>query len=143
MLGLNATVVTDRREIAAEDFFDGLFTTTLEDGEMITAVRFPIPEKAGYAKFRHPASRFALVGVMVAKTPGGVRVAVTGASQSGVFRSTVLEDALNKNFSAAHLRDITIPEDDLMTDMHGAADYRAHLIGVMTARAVQTANGKA
>jgi len=142
VLGLGATVVTDRREIAADEFFDGMFTTVLEEGELITAVKFPVPEKAGYAKFKHPASRFALVGVFVAKTKAGVRVAVTGAGQGGVFRPAVLEDALNKDFSAGHLRDIDIPEDDLMTDMHGAADYRAHLIGVMTARAVKQANGQ-
>ncbi|MEK9673557.1 MAG: xanthine dehydrogenase family protein subunit M [Rhodospirillaceae bacterium] len=143
VLALNATVITDRREIAAEDFFAGLFSTSLDEGEMITAMKFPIPEKSGYAKFPNPASRYALVGVFVAKGKNGARVAVTGAGQDGVFRSAVLEDALNKDFSAAHLRDIDIPEDDLMTDMHAAADYRAHLIGVMCARAVAQANGKA
>jgi carbon-monoxide dehydrogenase medium subunit len=141
VMGLNATMITDRREIAAEDYFDGMFATNLEPGEIIKAVKFPVPEKAGYAKFPNPASRYALVGVFVAKTASGVRVAVTGAGQDGVFRATELEDALNKEFRAAHLRDVTIPEDDLMTDMHAAADYRAHLIGVMAARAVAMANG--
>lgn len=141
VLALGATVITDQREIAAEDYFDGMFATNLDMGELIKAVKFPVPEKAGYAKFPNPASRYALVGVFVAKTADGARVAVTGAGQDGVFRSTVLEDALNRDFSAAHLRDITIPEDDLMTDMHAAADYRAHLIGVMAARAVKMANG--
>lgn len=142
VLGLGATVVTDRRELAAEDYFDGMFATNLEPGEIIKAVRFPVPEKAGYAKFPNPASRYALVGVFVAKTASGVRVAVTGAGQDGVFRVSVLEEALDRDFKAAHLRDITIPEDNLMTDMHAAADYRAHLIGVMAARAVAMANGQ-
>ncbi|PIW26638.1 MAG: carbon monoxide dehydrogenase [Rhodospirillales bacterium CG15_BIG_FIL_POST_REV_8_21_14_020_66_15] len=142
VLGLNATVVTDRRELAAGGYFDGMFATSLEPGEIITAVKFPVPEKAGYAKFPNPASRYALVGVFVAKTASGVRVAATGAGQDGVFRVTVLEDALNDDFRAAPLRDVTIPEDNLMTDMHADAAYRAHLIGVMTARAVARANGR-
>lgn len=139
VLALNATVVTDRREIAAADFFDGLFATNLEDSEIITAVRFPVPDMAGYAKFPNPASRYALVGVFVAKSGGGVRVAVTGAGQEGVFRVQEMEAALAAGFSPDALDGVTVPADDLMTDMHAAADYRAHLITVMAKRAVSMA----
>lgn len=138
-LASGATVVTSNREIAADDFFDGLFTTALEEGEIITAVRFPIPEKAAYIKFEQPASRFALVGVFVAKFADGVRVAVTGASEDGVFRWTEAEAALSGDFSAAALEGLAVPADGLMNDLHGSASYRAHLIGVLTKRAVSQA----
>jgi len=140
VLALNATVKTNKRSIAAADFFKGLFSTALEDGEIITAVTFPIPAKAGYAKFRHPASRFALTGVFVAQTRNGeVRVAATGASQNGVMRVPVIEQALKANWSAAALDGVTIAADGLMSDLHGAADYRANLIKVMAQRAVTDA----
>jgi aerobic carbon-monoxide dehydrogenase medium subunit len=137
LLALGATVKTNKRSISADDFFKGLFTTALADGEIITAVSFPIPAKAGYAKFPHPASRFALTGVFVAKTKGGdVRVAVTGASQSGVMRVAAMESALKANWSAGALDNITIPAAGLLADIHGSSDYRANLIKVMAQRAV-------
>ncbi|MCO5130824.1 MAG: xanthine dehydrogenase family protein subunit M [Xanthobacteraceae bacterium] len=140
VLALNATVTTNKRSIAAEDFFQGLFSTALEDGEIITAVSFPIPAKAGYAKFRHPASRFALTGVFVAQTKSGeVRVAATGASQNGVMRVPAIEQALKANWSAAALDGVTISADGMMADLHGAADYRANLVKVMAQRAVKDA----
>lgn len=138
-LASNATIVTNNREIAADDYFQGMFTTALEEGEIITEVKFPIPEKANYQKFLQPASRFALVGVFVAKHADGVRVAVTGASNEGVHRWTAAEDALNGNFSASALSDLTVPDDDLITDLHGSAAYRAHLVKVLTGRAVDAA----
>ena len=137
VLGLGATVVTNKREIAADSFFKGLFETALENGEIITAVRFPIPEKAGYAKFAQPASRFCIVGVMAAKTKSGVRVAITGAGPA-VFRSADAEKALGANFAAG----TALPAakaSGLNSDLHASADYRAHLIGVMTKRAVAAA----
>lgn len=140
VLGLGATIKTDRRTIAADDYFQGLFTTALADGEIITHITFPVPERAGYVKFPHPASRYCLVGVMVAKTAGGVRVAVTGAGQEGVFRVPDMETALNASFTASVLNGIAVPADNLMTDMHAAADYRAHLIGVLARRAVAKAS---
>jgi len=137
VLALNATVKTNKRSIAADDFFKGLFSTALEDGEIITAVSFPVPAKAGYAKFRHPASRFALTGVFVAKDKAGnVRVAATGASASGVMRVPSIEQALKANWSASAIDGIKISADGLMADIHGAADYRANLIKVMAQRAV-------
>jgi carbon-monoxide dehydrogenase medium subunit len=140
VLALGATIRTNQRSIAADDFFTGLFATALEDGEIITAVSFPIPAKAGYAKFPHPASRFALTGAFVAKTKtGDVRVAVTGASQSGVMRAAAIESALKANWSASALDAVTIPADGLISDIHGAADYRANLIKVMAQRAVTAA----
>jgi carbon-monoxide dehydrogenase medium subunit len=140
LLALGATVKTNKRSISADDFFKGLFTTALADGEIITAVSFPIPAKAGYAKFPHPASRFALTGVFVAKTRGGdVRVAVTGASQSGVMRAAAMESALKANWSAGALDTIQIPAAGLLADIHGSADYRANLIKVMAQRAVSAA----
>jgi carbon-monoxide dehydrogenase medium subunit len=140
VLALGATISTNQRSIAADDFFTGLFATALEDGEIITAVSFPIPAKAGYAKFPHPASRFALTGAFVAKTKtGDVRVAVTGASQSGVMRAAAIESALKANWSASALDAVTIPADGLISDIHGAADYRANLIKVMAQRAVTAA----
>jgi carbon-monoxide dehydrogenase medium subunit len=135
VLGLGATVVTNRREIAADDFFLGLFETALEPGEIITAVRFPIPEAAGYCKFPQPASRFALAGVFVAKSAGGVRVAVTGAGPS-VFRLSDAEAALGKNFDAAALDAITVRADGLNSDIHASAEYRASCVGVIARRAV-------
>ncbi|MCP5149551.1 MAG: xanthine dehydrogenase family protein subunit M [Ectothiorhodospiraceae bacterium] len=138
VVGLGATVHTNQREIAGDDFFTGMFDTALEDGEIITAVSFPVPEKAAYVKFPNPASRYAVVGVMVARTGGGVRVAVTGAGPS-VFRVPAMEAALAKSFSAAALDGITVAADDLNTDIHASAEYRAHLVGVMAARAVAAA----
>ncbi len=140
VLALGASLRTNKRSIAADDFFKGLFSTALEDGEIITAVSFPIPAKAGYAKFPHPASRFALTGVFVAKTKAGdVRVAVTGASQSGVMRASAIESALQANWSASALDAVTISAGGLISDIHGAADYRANLIKVMARRAVTAA----
>jgi carbon-monoxide dehydrogenase medium subunit len=139
-LGSGATIVTNTREIAADDYFQGMFETALNEGEIVTAVSFPVPEKARYEKFVQPASRFALVGVFVAKYADGVRVAVTGASNEGVHRWTAAEEALSANFSADALADLTVPADDLISDLHGTADYRAHLIKVMTGRAVAKAS---
>jgi carbon-monoxide dehydrogenase medium subunit len=136
VLAMGATIKTDRRSIAAEDFFDGMFTTTLQPGELITAVEFPIPAKSAYAKFRNPASRYAMVGVFVAKGPKGVRVAVTGASQSGVFRHTAAETALTANWSPDALKNLTTPAEGLNSDIHASAEYRAHLVTVMARRAV-------
>ncbi|MDX2157862.1 MAG: xanthine dehydrogenase family protein subunit M [Hyphomicrobiaceae bacterium] len=141
VLGLAAVVRTTKREIAADDFFRGLFTTALDEGEIITAIDFPMPERAGYVKFPNPASRYCLVGVMVAKGPAGVRVAVTGAGQDGVFRAEALETALTTSFAAETLADIAIPHHGLMTDIHAGAAYRAHLIGVLARRAVAKAIG--
>ena len=140
LVGLGARVKTDKREIAADDFFTDLFETALDEGEIVTAVSFPIPEKAGYAKFPNPASRYAIVGVMVANGPAGLRVAVTGAGPS-VFRVKAMEDALAASFSASALDGIAVPADDLNGDLHASADYRAHLIGVMARRAVEAAGG--
>ena len=140
VLALNATVKTNKRTIAADEFFKGLFSTALADGEIITAVSFPVMAKAGYAKFPHPASRFALTGVFVAKTPGGdVRVAATGASQSGVMRLGGIEAALKANWSPSALDNVKISADGLLSDIHGTADYRANLVKVMAQRAVAAA----
>ena len=140
MLALGATVKTNKRSIAADDFFKGLFTTALADGEIITAVSFPIPAKAGYSKMRHPASRFALTGVFVAKTKSGdVRAAATGASQNGVMRVSAIEAALKANWSAGALDSVKISTDGLLTDIHGSSAYRANLIKVMAQRAVAAA----
>ena len=135
VLGLGATVVTDRREIAADDFFQGMYTTALGSGELITAVRFPVPRKAAYLKFKQPASRFALVGVFVAQTDSGVRVAITGAGLS-VFRHAGLEAALNQSFTPASAAAVKIDASDLNADIHASAAYRANLISVQTQRAV-------
>ena len=140
LLALGGTIVTDRRRIAADDFFQGMFTTALEQGEIITAVEFPAPEKSGYEKFRNPASRYAIVGVYVAKTPGGVRVAVTGAGQNGVFRHTAMEQALTANFSPDAIAKIVTPADGMNGDIHASAEYRAHLVGVIARRAVAKAH---
>lgn len=138
-LALGATIKTDRRSIKADDFFTGMFATALEQGELITAVEFPVPAKAAYEKFRNPASRYAIVGVFVAQTPSGVRVAVTGAGQGGVFRHAEMEKALSANFSAAAIKGIKTPPDDLNGDIHASSEYRAHLVGVIAGRAVAKA----
>jgi len=138
-LGLAATIRTNQREIAAEDFFVDLFETALEPAEIITSVSFPVPQKAGYAKFRNPASRYAMVGVFVALTEAGPRVAVTGAGPC-VFRVPEMEQALIRDFSAKALEGITIPADGLNSDIHASAEYRAHLVGVMARRATDEAN---
>ncbi|MGD9803207.1 MAG: xanthine dehydrogenase family protein subunit M [Hyphomicrobiaceae bacterium] len=135
VLGLGATIVTDRREIAGDDYFQGLFTTALEEGEMITRIVYPVPEWAGYVKMPNPASRYCLVGVMVSKGPAGVRVAVTGAGQDGVFRVPDMETRLEASFAPDALAGVKVPADGLMSDMHAGADYRAHLIGVIARRA--------
>lgn len=140
VLALDATIKTNKREIKAADFFQGLFTTALESGEIITAVSFPIPAKAAYSKFRHPASRFALTGVFVAKTKSGeVRVAATGASSTGVIRVPAIEQALSANWSASALDNVTIAADGMMADIHGTSAYRANLVKVMAQRAVAEA----
>lgn len=139
VVGLGATVRTSKnRSIAADDFFTGMFETALEPDEIVTAVHFPKPEKAAYAKFPNPASRYAIVGVFVAKTAGGVRVAVTGASPC-VFRATALEQALAASWSAAAIDGVTIDASNLNSDIHAQADYRAHLIKVMAKRAIEAA----
>lgn len=135
LLGLGATVKTSKREIAADDFFVDLFETALDDGEVITYVSFPVPDAAAYEKFENPASRFALVGVMVARTGNDVRVAVTGAGPC-VFRAAEMEQALTADFSPGALDGIAIAADDLNTDIHASAEYRAHLIGVLARRCV-------
>ncbi|PJI93143.1 carbon-monoxide dehydrogenase medium subunit [Yoonia maricola] len=137
-LGSGATIITDRREIAADDFFTDLFETALDEGEIITAVNFPIPDAANYQKFDQPASRFALVGVFVARFGDAVRVAVTGASNGGVFRWSVAEEALSADFSASAVEGLAVNAGDMISDLHGSAAYRAHLIGVLTRRAVQS-----
>src|SRR5438270_12817385 len=140
LLALGATVKTNKRSIAADDFFQGLFTTALEDGEIITAVSFPVPAKAGYEKMRHPASRFALTGVFVAQTKSGeIRVAATGASQSGVMRVAAIETALKANWSPSAIDGVSISASNLLVDIHGTAEYRANLIKVMAQRAVAAA----
>jgi len=136
LLALGATVHTNRREIAAGDFFTGLFSTALDDGELVVRVSFPVPEKAAYVKFHQPASLYALVGVFVAKTSSGARVAVTGAGADGVFLQEDLGRALDGDFSAGALGGAKVPADGLMGDLHGTPEYRAHLISTLTARAV-------
>ncbi len=138
-LGTGATIVTNTRQIAADDYFQGMFTTALEEGEIITAIRLPIAKRAAYAKFVQPASRFALTAVFVAQYADGVRVAVTGASESGVFRWTDAENALSANFSVDALSGLSCPAEGMIADLHGTAAYRAHLVGVMTKRAVAAA----
>ena len=138
VLGLGATVHTERRDLGADDFFKGLYETALQPGELITAVSFPTPQRAAYVKFKQPASRFALVGVFVSQGPQGVRVAVTGAGPC-VFRVGSFEAALAKDWSAQAIESIAMPADDLNTDLHASAAYRAHLVGVLTRRAVAQA----
>ena len=139
VLALGATINTNKREIAAEDFFKGLFTTALQDGEIITRISFPVPTKFGYEKFRNPASRYALVGVGVAQTGSGVRVAVTGAGKDGAFRHKAAEAALAKGWSAQALNGLATDVNLMMSDIHADAAYRAHLVGVMARRAVAKA----
>ncbi len=136
VLASNATIVTNTREIAADDFFEGMFATALNEGEIVTEVKFPVPEKAHYEKFIQPASRFPLVAVFVAKFADGVRVAVTGASETGVFRWTEAERALSADFGADAISGLKVDGGGMISDLHGSGDYRAHLVGVMTKRAV-------
>ena len=138
VLALGATVHTTSRSIAADDFFTGLYGTALEPGELITSVSFPVAQRAAYVKFKQPASRFALVGVMVAHGPSGVRVAVTGAKDC-VFREPALEAALNREFSAQAAKACRVAEAELLSDLHASAAYRAAMIPVMAARAVERA----
>jgi aerobic carbon-monoxide dehydrogenase medium subunit len=139
VLGLDATIVTNKRKIASGEFFKGMYETALAADEIITAVLFPLPKKAAYAKFPNPASRFALVGVFVAHlADGGVRVAVTGAAPS-VFRASAIEDALAKSFTADAARRVKVAANGLNSDLHGSAEYRAHLIPVLAGRAVAAA----
>jgi carbon-monoxide dehydrogenase medium subunit len=138
VVGLGATVVTNKRQIAADDFFTGMFETALDAGEIITAVSFPKPQAAGYSKFPNPASRYAVVGVMAAKTANGVRVAVTGAGPS-VFRVPDMEKALESNWSPDAVAGISVSADGLNSDIHASAEYRAHLVTVMAKRAVAAA----
>lgn len=141
VLGLGATILTDSRSIGADDFFDGLFTTALEEGEIIRAVSFPVPERAAYEKFPHPASRFALVGVMVSKG-ASVRVAATGAGEGGVFRVPAFEAPLEKDFSVRAIEGLAVAADDMIADIHAPAAYRAQLVGVLARRAVAAAAAK-
>jgi carbon-monoxide dehydrogenase medium subunit len=138
-LGLGATIITNKRRIVADEFFTGMFSTALEPTEIITKVSFPIPKKAAYQKFRNQASRYALVGVFVGKRSSEIRVAVTGAGANGVFRVPSFEEALKKRFSPKSLEGLTIPADGLNSDIHGSAEYRAHLVGVLARRAVAEA----
>ena len=139
VLATGATIKTNKRSIKADDFFTGMFSTALEQGEVITAVEFPVPEKAAYEKFPNPASRYAMVGVFVAKTGNNVRVAVTGAGQGGVYRHTDMEKALSAKFSADAVAGISTPVGNMNGDIHASPEYRAHLVGVMAKRAVAKA----
>ncbi|HMN77646.1 MAG TPA: FAD binding domain-containing protein [Burkholderiaceae bacterium] len=138
VVGLGATVNTNKRAIAADAFFTGLYETALQPGELITSVSFPVPQKAAYVKYKQPASRFALVGVFVSQSAGGVRVSVTGA-RSSVFRATQIEDALKAGFTAAAAKAVKMPEADINSDLHASAAYRAAMISVMASRAVEKA----
>jgi len=138
-LALGATIITNKRRIAADDFFTGMFSTALEDDEIITKIQFPVPRKAAYEKFKHPASGFALVGVFVAKRGSENRVAVTGAGANGVFRVKSFEEALKKRFAAKSLDGLSIPATGMNSDIHASAEYRAHLVGVLARRAVAKA----
>lgn len=135
-LGSGATIVTNNREIAADDYFMGMFETALEEDEIVTEVKFPVPDAARYEKFIQPASRFPLVAAFVARFSDGVRVAITGASENGVFRWTEAEEALNGNFAADAVKGLSVSADGMIGDLHGSSAYRAHLVGVMTQRAV-------
>lgn len=139
VLGSGATIVTNAREIAADDFFQGMFTTALEPGEIITEVILPVPERANYQKFVQPASRFALTGVFVAQFAGGVRVAVTGASNDGVFRWAEAEEALSADFRPEAVAGLALDPDGMIGDLHGTPAYRANLVQVLTRRAVAAA----
>jgi carbon-monoxide dehydrogenase medium subunit len=138
-LGLGASIITNKRRIAADEYFKGLFETALEQDEIITRVQFPKVNKAGYVKFANPASRYALVGVFVSKRGSEIRVAVTGAGANGVFRVPSFEEALRRRFGAKSLEGMTVPADGMASDIHGSAEYRAHLIGVLARRAVAAA----
>jgi carbon-monoxide dehydrogenase medium subunit len=138
-LGLGATIITNKRRIAADEFFKGLFETALEADEIITKIQFPKVNKAAYVKFPNPASRYALVGVFVSKRGSDIRVAVTGAGGNGVFRVTAFEEALKKRFGVKSLEGLTVPADGMGGDIHGSAEYRAHLVGVLARRAVAAA----
>ena len=142
VLALNAKVITNKREIAADDYFQGMFTTALEPGELIVKIAFPLPKKAGYAKFPHPASGYAMAGVFIADTGTGVRVAVTGAGASGVFRWKDAEQALAKGISAAAIDKLKLSADDINEDIHGSREYRAQLVKVMAGRAAAAIAGK-
>src|SRR5664279_5462651 len=139
VLGLGATIITNKRRIAADDYFKGMFDTALEADEIITKVQFPIAKKAAYEKFKHPASGFALVGVFVSKRGSDIRVAVTGAGSNGVFRVPSFEEALKKRFSPKSIEGMTIPADGMNADIHGSAEYRAHLVAVLARRALAKA----
>lgn len=141
VLGLGAIIVTQKRRIAADDFFRGMYETALEPGEIVTSIAFPIPKRAGYVKFPNPASRYAIVGVFVSEGAGGVRVAVTGAGP-GVFRSKAMEQALAANFAPAAIAAVSISPNDLNGDMHASAEYRAHLVTVVAKRAIEQALGR-
>ncbi len=138
-LASGASITTNKRNIPADAFFEGMFTTALDEGEIITSVSFPVPQSASYQKFAQPASRFAMAGVFVARFPGGVRVAVTGASEEGVFRWTEAEAALSADFSAEAIAGLSLSADGMIGDLHGTPEYRAHLVKVMTKRAVVAA----
>jgi carbon-monoxide dehydrogenase medium subunit len=138
VVGLGATVHTDRRKIAGDDFFTGLYETALQPGELVTAVEFPVPTRSAYMKFKQPASRFAMVGVFVSQSAGGVRVAVTGA-KSHVYRATEIETALNASFSPAAAKAVKLSSAGINADLHASAEYRAAMIPVMAARAVEAA----
>jgi carbon-monoxide dehydrogenase medium subunit len=142
VLALNATVITNKREIAADDFFQGMFTTALEPGELVVKIAFPLPKAAAYAKFPHPASGYAMAGVFIAQTAAGVRVAVTGAGASGVFRWSEAEQALGRDMSAAAIDKLTLAADDINEDIHGSREYRAQLVKVMASRAAAAIAGK-
>lgn len=139
VLALNATINTSQRAIGADAFFKGLYTTALDEGEIIVSVTFPVPTRAAYEKFKNPASRFALVGVFVARHAEGVRVAVTGAGKSGVFRARPIEEALAREWSGEAPRRVAMPAENLMSDLHATAEYRAHLISVLAGRAAAAA----
>jgi carbon-monoxide dehydrogenase medium subunit len=139
LLGLGATIITNKRRIAADDFFQGMFTTALEEGEIITKVSFPIAKKAAYEKFKHPASGFALVGVFVSKRGPDIRVAVTGAGSNGVFRVSSFEEALKKRFSPKSIEGLSVPASGMNSDIHASPEYRAHLVGVLARRALAKA----
>ncbi len=139
-LGSGATISTTKRDIAADDYFQGMFATALDEGEIVTSITLPIPEAANYQKFAQPASRFALVGVFVAKFADGVRVAVTGASKEGVFRWAKAEAALSANFAASALASLSVSSDVMINDLHGNGAYRANLVQVLAARAVDAAS---
>jgi len=139
LLALGATIQTDKRKIAADDFFQGMFATALDTGEIVTAIHVPVPEKAGYAKMKNPASRYSMAGVFVAKGPAGVRVAVNGAGANGAFRATAMEAALAANWAAEAVAGIRMDPGQMNGDIHGSAEYRAHLVTVMAKRAVASA----